>query len=84
MVTQCCLFSMQVYGVSEFVRCAFSLLLDIYKMDCENICDTEKTLYLCLLQRIIHLPWESKAKYYHLCSLLPYLGTDMVRLKSLY
>uniref|UniRef100_A0A3P8VX30 Si:ch211-225b11.4 n=1 Tax=Cynoglossus semilaevis TaxID=244447 RepID=A0A3P8VX30_CYNSE len=67
-----------VYGVSEFVRCAFSLLLDIYKMDCENICDTEKTLYLCLLQRIIHLPWESKAKYYHLCSLLPYLGTDMV------
>ncbi|XP_070759925.1 tRNA (32-2'-O)-methyltransferase regulator THADA [Enoplosus armatus] len=67
-----------VEGVSDFVRSAFSLLLDIYEMDCEQFCDTEKTLYFTLLQRIIKLPWEAKAKYHRLCALLPYLGTDMV------
>ncbi|XP_031712265.1 thyroid adenoma-associated protein homolog isoform X1 [Anarrhichthys ocellatus] len=67
-----------VEGVSEFVRSAFCLLLDLYNMDCEQFCDTEKTLYFTLLQRIIKLPWESKAKYHRLCALLPYLGTDMV------
>ncbi|XP_068560247.1 tRNA (32-2'-O)-methyltransferase regulator THADA isoform X2 [Cebidichthys violaceus] len=67
-----------VEGVSEFVRSAFCLLLDLYNMDCEQFCDTKKTLYFTLLQRIIKLPWESKAKYHRLCALLPYLGTDMV------
>ncbi|TMS04030.1 Thyroid adenoma-associated protein-like protein [Larimichthys crocea] len=67
-----------VEGVSEFVRSAFSLLLDIYKMDCEQFCDTKKILYCTLLQRIIKLPWEAKARYHRLCALLPYLGTDMV------
>ncbi|XP_056233315.1 thyroid adenoma-associated protein homolog [Seriola aureovittata] len=67
-----------VDGVSEFVRSAFCLLLDLYEMDCEQFCDTKKTLYFTLLQRIIKLPWEAKAKYHRLCALLPYLGTDMV------
>ncbi|XP_051278992.1 thyroid adenoma-associated protein homolog [Dicentrarchus labrax] len=67
-----------VEGVSDFVRSAFSLLLDIYEMDCEQFCDTKKTLYFTLLERLIKLPWEAKAKYYRLCALLPYLGTDMV------
>ncbi|XP_040897367.1 thyroid adenoma-associated protein homolog [Toxotes jaculatrix] len=67
-----------VEGVSEFVRSAFCLLLDLYKMDCEQLCATEKTLYFTLLQRIIKLPWEAKAKYHRLCALLPYLGTDKV------
>uniref|UniRef100_A0AAQ4RRM0 Si:ch211-225b11.4 n=1 Tax=Gasterosteus aculeatus aculeatus TaxID=481459 RepID=A0AAQ4RRM0_GASAC len=65
-------------GVSEFVRGAFCLLLDLYETDCERFCDTEKTLYFTLLQRIIKLPWEAKAKYHRLCALLPYLGTDVV------
>ncbi|XP_078106846.1 tRNA (32-2'-O)-methyltransferase regulator THADA [Sander vitreus] len=67
-----------VEGVSEFVRIAFCLLLDLYEMDCEQFCDTKKTLYFTLLQRIIKLPCEAKAKYHRLCALLPYLGTDMV------
>ncbi|TDH12887.1 hypothetical protein EPR50_G00050690 [Perca flavescens] len=67
-----------VEGVSEFVRIAFCLLLDLYEMDCEQFCDTKKTLYFTLLQQIIKLPCEAKAKYHRLCALLPYLGTDMV------
>ncbi|XP_029294658.1 thyroid adenoma-associated protein homolog [Cottoperca gobio] len=47
-------------------------------MDCEQFCDRKKTLYFTLLQRLIKLPWEAKAKYHRLCALLPYLGTDMV------
>uniref|UniRef100_A0A3Q3F285 Si:ch211-225b11.4 n=1 Tax=Labrus bergylta TaxID=56723 RepID=A0A3Q3F285_9LABR len=67
-----------VDGVAESVRSAFPLLLDLYELDCEHFCDTEKNLYVTLLQRIIKLPWEAKAKYHRLCALLPYLGTDMV------
>lgn len=74
----------QVDGVSEFVRSGFCLLLDLYQMDCEQFGDTKKTLYLHLLQRIIKLPWEAKAKYHRLCALLPYLGTDMVRINCYY
>ncbi|KAM7416659.1 hypothetical protein PAMA_018626 [Pampus argenteus] len=67
-----------VEGVSEIVRSAFCLLLDLYEMDCKQFGDTEKSLYLTLLQQIIKLPWEAKAKYHRLSALLPYLGTDMV------
>lgn len=69
---------LQVEGVSEFVRGAFSLLLDLYEMDCEHFDDTKKTLYFTLLERVIKLPWEAKAKYHRLCALLPYLGIDRV------
>lgn len=78
----CLTVNWQVEGVSDFVRSAFCLLLDIYEMDCEQFCDTKKTLYFTLLQRIIKLPWEAKAKYHRLCALLPYLGSDMVRIKG--
>ncbi|XP_026199632.1 thyroid adenoma-associated protein homolog isoform X2 [Anabas testudineus] len=67
-----------IEGVSECVRSAFCLLLDIYKMDCEQFGDTKKTLYCTLLERISKMPWEAKAKYHRLCDLLPYLGTDRV------
>ncbi|XP_062273526.1 tRNA (32-2'-O)-methyltransferase regulator THADA [Scomber scombrus] len=67
-----------VEGVSESARSGFCLLLDVYQMDCKKFADTKKTLYSNLLQRIIKLPWEAKAKYHRLCALLPYLGTDMV------
>ncbi|XP_051924804.1 thyroid adenoma-associated protein homolog isoform X2 [Hippocampus zosterae] len=67
-----------VEGVSDCARVTFSLLLDLYDMDCEQFGDTNKPLYLTLLHRIIQLPWESKAKFHRLCALLPYLGTDTV------
>lgn len=76
--------SPQVEGVSELVRSAFSLLLELYEMDSEQFGDTRKPLYSTLLQRIIELPWETKAKYQRLCGLLPYLSTDTVRLKAQY
>lgn len=68
--------------MSELVRVAFILLLELYEVDCKLSGDTKKPLYLTLLQRIIKLPWEAKAKYQRLCALLPYLGTDMVRIKA--
>lgn len=76
--------SLQVEGVSELVRSAFSLLLELYEMECEHCGDTRKPLFSTLLQRIIELPWETKAKYQRLCGLLPYLTTDAVRLKEEY
>uniref|UniRef100_A0A3Q4H4T6 Si:ch211-225b11.4 n=1 Tax=Neolamprologus brichardi TaxID=32507 RepID=A0A3Q4H4T6_NEOBR len=69
-----------VDGVSETARSAFFLLLDLYEMDCKQFCDTKRALYLTLLERIMKLPWEAKAKYHRLCALLPYLGTDKVRI----
>ncbi|KAI5613059.1 thyroid adenoma-associated protein-like isoform X3, partial [Silurus asotus] len=67
-----------VEGVSESVRTAFSLFLEIYEMDRRLSGDTEKRLYVNLLHRIAELPWESKAKYSPLGALVPYVGTDKV------
>ncbi|XP_062874157.1 tRNA (32-2'-O)-methyltransferase regulator THADA [Trichomycterus rosablanca] len=67
-----------VEGLSESVRCAFALFLEIYEQDCQHSGDTEKQLYEELLHRIAELPWESKAKYSPLAALLPYVGTDKV------
>lgn len=68
--------------MSELVRSAFALLLELYKMECKHFGDTRKPLFSTLLQRIMDLPWETKAKYQRLCGLLPYLSTDMVRLTA--
>ncbi|XP_072521074.1 tRNA (32-2'-O)-methyltransferase regulator THADA [Salminus brasiliensis] len=65
-------------GVSEAVRNAFCVFLDIYELDCQRSGDSEKQLYMELLHRIAELPWESKAKYSPLSALLPYVGTDKV------
>ncbi|XP_012718940.2 thyroid adenoma-associated protein homolog [Fundulus heteroclitus] len=67
-----------VEGVREFASCAFALLLNIYDMDCEQFCDAKRTFYFTLLERLLKLPWEAKAKYPRLCALLPYVGTDLV------
>ncbi|XP_041856056.1 thyroid adenoma-associated protein homolog isoform X2 [Melanotaenia boesemani] len=67
-----------VEGVPEFASSAFIQLLNLYEMDCEQFCDAEKTFYATLLQRIMKLPREAKAKYHHLSALLPYLDTNMV------
>lgn len=63
----------------EFANSAFTQLLSLYKMDCEQFSDAKRTFYSTLLQRIMKLPWEAKAKYRHLCALLPHLGTGVVR-----
>ncbi|XP_015461736.3 thyroid adenoma-associated protein homolog [Astyanax mexicanus] len=65
-------------GVSEAVRGAVCLYLDIYELDCQHAGDSEKQLYMELLHRISELPCESKAKYSPLSALLPYIGTDKV------
>lgn len=68
----------QVVGVPEFASSAFSLLLNLYALDCEQFCDTKKAFYFTLLEPLIKLPWEAKAKYHRLCALLPYVGAYRV------
>ncbi|KAM4746045.1 tRNA (32-2'-O)-methyltransferase regulator THADA isoform 2-T2 [Anableps anableps] len=67
-----------VEGVPEFASSAFSLLLNLYSLDCEQFCDTKKAFYFTLLERLLKLPWEAKAKYHRLCALLPYVGAELV------
>ncbi|XP_038151490.1 thyroid adenoma-associated protein homolog isoform X1 [Cyprinodon tularosa] len=65
-------------GVPEFASSAFTLLLNLYAMDSEQFCDTKRNFYFILLERLLKLPWEAKAKYHRLCALLPYVGTDLM------
>ncbi|RXN31244.1 thyroid adenoma-associated -like protein [Labeo rohita] len=65
-------------GVAEVARSAFCLFMEIYDKDCLHFDNTEKRLYVELLNRISELPWESKAKYLPLTAILPYAGTDKV------
>ncbi|XP_077097436.1 tRNA (32-2'-O)-methyltransferase regulator THADA isoform X7 [Siphateles boraxobius] len=65
-------------GVAEVARSAFCLLMEIYEKDCSHFGNTEKRLYVELLNRISELPWESKAKYLLLTAVIPYAGTDKV------
>uniref|UniRef100_A0A8C5ALD0 Thyroid adenoma-associated protein homolog n=1 Tax=Gadus morhua TaxID=8049 RepID=A0A8C5ALD0_GADMO len=67
-----------VEGVSEDVRVAFRLLLELYERDCQRFGDTTKKLSLSLLQRVTQLPWEARAKYPLLCALIPHLGAAVV------
>lgn len=64
--------------MSEAVRTAFSLFLEIYEQDCLLSGDDEKRLYTDLLRRIAELPWESRAKYSPLGAVLLYVHTDKV------
>ncbi|MFT7808492.1 thyroid adenoma-associated protein homolog [Arapaima gigas] len=67
-----------VEGVAEFVRSSFRFLLDIYQLEHQHFQGRQKQLYFLLLNRIIALPWEAKVKYFPLCALLPYVGTNTV------
>uniref|UniRef100_A0A8C5G1Z7 Thyroid adenoma-associated protein homolog n=1 Tax=Gouania willdenowi TaxID=441366 RepID=A0A8C5G1Z7_GOUWI len=67
-----------VEGVSEHVRSAFLLLLDVHEMDCNQFGDTQDGFHENLLQRIMMLSWESKAKYRLLFVLVPHLGAHRV------
>ncbi|XP_014874014.1 thyroid adenoma-associated protein homolog isoform X1 [Poecilia latipinna] len=67
-----------VEGVPEFASSAFTLLLNLYALDSEQFCDTSKAFYFTLLERLLKLPWEAKAKYHRLCALLPHVGAELV------
>ncbi|XP_067861517.1 tRNA (32-2'-O)-methyltransferase regulator THADA isoform X2 [Heptranchias perlo] len=67
-----------VEGVLESVHCSFRLLVDIYRLECSHFEDPEQPLYSTLLQRLRVLPWQVKAKYYLLSSLVSCFGAKKV------
>lgn len=78
MVFLCVFLFWQVEGVPEFASSSFTLLLNLYALDSEQFCDTSKAFYFTLLERLLKLPWEAKAKYHRLCALLPHVGAELV------
>uniref|UniRef100_K7FDB6 Uncharacterized protein n=1 Tax=Pelodiscus sinensis TaxID=13735 RepID=K7FDB6_PELSI len=67
-----------VEGASEFIHSSFKHLLEIYHLECHHFEDLERPLYDKFLQRIITMPWQVKARYFPLCAILPYVGTEKV------
>ncbi|XP_054700686.1 thyroid adenoma-associated protein homolog isoform X1 [Grus americana] len=67
-----------VEGVSEFIHSSFRLLLEIYHLECQHFQDQEKPLYQRMLQRVISMPWQIKARYVPLCAIIPYVGSQQV------
>ncbi|XP_032620614.1 tRNA (32-2'-O)-methyltransferase regulator THADA-like isoform X1 [Chelonoidis abingdonii] len=67
-----------VEGASEFIHSSFQHLLEIYHLECLHFEDLERPLYEQFLQRIITMPWQVKARYFPLCAILPYVGTEKV------
>ncbi|XP_072839234.2 tRNA (32-2'-O)-methyltransferase regulator THADA [Pogona vitticeps] len=67
-----------VEGVSDFIRSSFELLMEIYSLECDQFEDLERPLYGQFLQRIILMAWQTRARYFALTSILPYLGPGKV------
>ncbi|KAJ7423775.1 thyroid adenoma-associated protein [Willisornis vidua] len=67
-----------VEGVSEFIHSSFRLLLEIYHLECQHFQDQERSLYQQMLQRVVSMPWQIKAKYVPLCAIVPYMGSQQV------
>ncbi|KAL2092807.1 hypothetical protein ACEWY4_012605 [Coilia grayii] len=67
-----------IEGITESVRSALCLFLEIYESDCQHHGVIGRPLYWELLHRVTKLPWETKAKYMFLYALLPYLGAAVV------
>ncbi|XP_074777001.1 tRNA (32-2'-O)-methyltransferase regulator THADA-like [Athene noctua] len=67
-----------VEGVSEFVHNSFRLLLEIYHLECQHFQDQERSLYQQMLQRVVSMPWQIKARYVPLCAIVPYVGSQQV------
>ncbi|KAL2298502.1 hypothetical protein Nmel_015501, partial [Mimus melanotis] len=67
-----------VEGVSEFIHSSFRLLLEIYHLECQHFQDQERSLYQQMLQRVISMPWQIKARYVPLCAIVPYMGSQQV------
>ncbi|XP_032864048.2 uncharacterized protein LOC116965349 [Tyto alba] len=68
----------QVEGVSEFIHSSFRLLLEIYHLECQHFQDQERPLYQQMLQRVVSMPWQIKARYVPLCAIVPYVGSQQV------
>ncbi|KAM4890670.1 LOW QUALITY PROTEIN: tRNA (32-2'-O)-methyltransferase regulator THADA-like [Sylvia borin] len=67
-----------VEGVSEFIHSSFRLLLEIYHLECQHFQDQERSLYQQMLQRVVSMPWQIKARYVPLCAIVPYVGSQQV------
>uniref|UniRef100_A0A8C0VFT5 Thyroid adenoma-associated protein homolog n=1 Tax=Cyanistes caeruleus TaxID=156563 RepID=A0A8C0VFT5_CYACU len=67
-----------VEGVSEFIHSSFRLLLEIYHLECQHFQDQERPLYQQMLQRVVSMPWQIKARYVPLCTIVPYMGSQQV------
>ncbi|KAI1232989.1 Thyroid adenoma-associated protein, partial [Lamprotornis superbus] len=67
-----------VEGVSEFIHSSFRLLLEIYHLECQHFQDQERPLYQQMLQRVVSMPWQIKARYVPLCAIIPYMGSQQV------
>ncbi|XP_053815843.1 thyroid adenoma-associated protein homolog [Vidua chalybeata] len=67
-----------VEGVSEFIHSSFQLLLEIYHLECQHFQDQERPLYQQMLQRVVSMPWQIKARYVPLCAIVPYMGSQQV------
>ncbi|XP_075290912.1 tRNA (32-2'-O)-methyltransferase regulator THADA-like isoform X2 [Opisthocomus hoazin] len=67
-----------VEGVSEFIHSSFRLLLEIYHLECQHFQDQERPLYQQMLQRVVSMPWQIKARYVPLCAIVPYMGSQQV------
>ncbi|XP_061865677.1 tRNA (32-2'-O)-methyltransferase regulator THADA-like isoform X2 [Colius striatus] len=67
-----------VEGISEFIQSSFRLLLEIYYLECQHFQDQERLLYQQILQRVVSMPWQIKARYVPLCSIVPYMGSQQV------
>ncbi|XP_064024513.1 tRNA (32-2'-O)-methyltransferase regulator THADA-like isoform X2 [Pogoniulus pusillus] len=67
-----------VEGVSEFIHSSFRLLLEIYHLECQRFQDQDRLLYQQMLQRVVSMPWQIKARYVPLCAVVPYVGSQQV------
>lgn len=64
--------------MSEFIHSSFRLLLEIYHLEWQHFQDQETPLYQQMLQRVISMPWQIKARYVPLCAIVPYMGSQQV------
>lgn len=64
--------------MSEFIHSSFRLLLEIYHLECQHFQDQERPLYQQMLQRVVSMPWQIKARYVPLCAIVPYMGSQQV------
>ncbi|XP_043572107.1 thyroid adenoma-associated protein homolog isoform X1 [Chiloscyllium plagiosum] len=67
-----------VEGLLDSVHCSFRLFLDIYRQECSHFGDVKLPLYSFLLHRLKALPWQVKAKYLLLSSLVSCFGADKI------
>lgn len=65
-------------GVSEFIHSSFRLLLETYHLECQHFQDQERPLYQQMLERVVSMPWQIKARYVPLCAIVPYMGSQQV------